>query len=162
MFLFFQKLKYHFRAKNRHGIHSPFVYHFVDTVLNGGGLKQPLVYSSLWKQLRLNQKQSIILDKICALYPIDSIHFLDQEIVHAADKDASRLFIFFDALEIPLPLQSRDIVVLINPYASKDNFLNWRKVYTQPHIPLSLDVFELGILFFRKEFLVKQHFRLKC
>jgi hypothetical protein len=35
----FQYLKYRFRARGRHGVHSPFVYDFVENVLRGKGVK---------------------------------------------------------------------------------------------------------------------------
>ena len=105
---------------------------------------------------------STILNRISSFYRINTVHFLDQKFEIATDKDAGRLLVFTRLSQIPLINNSADIVVVISPYATKEKIVAWQNLYHDSQIPLSIDVFELGILFFRKEFLVKQHFVLKC
>jgi hypothetical protein len=109
----------------------------------------------------LNTKQSNILQRISDYYCIQSIHFLDQKVEMAREKNANRLLIYTDLSLIPLTSNIDDIIVLISPYATQANRIAWQKLIKASHVPLSIDVFELGILFFRKEFLVKQHFVLR-
>lgn len=162
LYLFFQKLKYRLKAKNLHGVHSPFVYHFNEKILNGPWSENKLDRFPFWEQMKLNPKQSTILDRIITFYRINTVHFLDQRFEIATGKDAGRLLVFTDLSQIPLINNSADIVVVISPYATEEKNVAWQNLINDSKIPLSIDVFELGILFFREEFLVKQHFVLKC
>jgi hypothetical protein len=161
LYLFLQKIKYRLRAKNLHGVHSPFVYQFNEQVLNGHYCAQKSSHYLFSVQLGLNQKQSNILHKIIDFYGIQSIHFLDQKVEMASGKDANRLLIFTDSRLIPIYNNTDDIIVVVSPYATQEASVGWQQLIKTPHVPLSIDLFELGILFFRKEFLVKQHFVLR-
>lgn len=160
-FLFVQKIKYRLRAKNLHGVHSPFVYQFNERVLNEASSAQNSSHFPYAAQLGLNTKQSSVLQRMSDYYCIQSIHILDQKVEMAREKNANRLLIYTDLSLIPLTSNIHDIVVLISPYATQENRIAWQKLIKASHVPLSIDVFELGILFFRKEFLVKQHFVLR-
>lgn len=162
LYLFFQKLKYWLKAKNLHGVHSPFVYHFNEKILNRPCSANNQARFPFWEQMKLNSKQSIILDRISTCYRINTVHFLDQRFEISAEKDAGQLLLFTDLSQIPKINNSADIVVFIGPYASKETNVAWQNLIKDSKTPLSIDVFELGILFFREEFLVKQHFVLKC
>lgn len=159
--LFLQKFIYRLRAKNLHGVHSPFVYQFNERVLNEALSAQNSSRFPFAAQLGLNAKQSNILQRMSDYYCIQSIHFLDQKVEMAREKNANRLLIYTDLSLIPLTSNIDDIIVLISPYATQANRIAWQQLIKASHVPLSIDIFELGILFFRKDFLVKQHFVLR-
>lgn len=161
LFLFFQKLKYRLKAKNRHGIHSPFVYHFVEKILNGRWPDKELRSFPFWKQAKLTSKQSLILDRICSYYPIQTIHFLGETFEISTRQEGGRLLIYAESRQVELKVNPSDIIILLNPYSSKSQYINWQILKKEPEISLSIDICEMGILFFREEFLVKQHFTLR-
>lgn len=161
LFLFFQKLKYRLEAKNRHGIHSPFVYHFVEKILNGRWPDKELRYFPFWKQAKLTSKQSLILDRIYSYYPIQTIHFLGETFEISTRQEGGRLLIYAESRQVELKVNPSDIIILLNPYSSKSQYINWQILKKEPEISLSIDICEMGILFFREEFLVKQHFTLR-
>lgn len=161
LFLFFQKLKYRLKAKNRHGIHSPFVYHFVEKILNGRWPDKELRYFPFWKQAKLTSKQSLILDRISSYYPIQTIHFLGETFEMSTPQERGRLLIYAEPKQVNLNINASDIIILLNPYSSTSQYLNWEILKKEPNISLSIDIYEMGILFFREEFLVKQHFLIR-
>lgn len=160
-YTFFQRIKYWLIAKNRHGVHSPFVYDFVEKILNGRWPDKNFSQFPYWKQVGFTSKQSIILDRICSYYNIHSIHLPGNQIKIATNNSGIRLLIYSELKHIELNNHYSDIVVIINPYSSAVNYSDWRRLTTEPEITLSLDIFEMGICFFCKEFLAKQHFVLK-
>lgn len=160
LYLFFQKIKYQLCAKNRHGIHSPFVYHFVEKILNDRWPNKDIRCFPFWKQANLSSKQSLILDRICSYYPIHSIHFLEEIFEISTHKEGGRLLIYKEPKQVELNINQNDIVIILNPYSSTSQYLNWETLKKEPKISLSIDIYEMGILFFREEFLVKQHFLL--
>ncbi|MES2479627.1 MAG: hypothetical protein V4561_11095 [Bacteroidota bacterium] len=160
-YTFFQRIQYWLIAKNRHGVHSPFVYDFVEKILNGRLTDKNFSQSRYWKQVGFTSKQSIILDRICSYYNIHSIHLPGNQIEFTTSNSGIRLLIYSELSQIELNNHCSDIVIVLNPRSSLAKYLNWRRLTTEPGITLSLDIFEMGIFFFRKEFLVKQHFILK-
>lgn len=121
---FFQKkqwIKYRVTAKSRHGVHSPFAYHFSENVL--------------YKQSRRNLKQ-----KLLAYFKEYDIVWNDWRLGAEAEQT---------------------VIILEGIHQSKKREDEWNQVLSKANVKLSMDVFDFGILLFKKDFLVKQHFVLK-
>lgn len=161
LFSFFQKIKYTLRAKSRHGVHSPFVYHFIEKILNEQLPDKDIDQLPYWKSLNLSTKQMLILDRICSYFQINAIHLDGNQTEIAANNSDRRLLIYSDPAQIEFDNDEDDIIVILKPYSSQEKYMGWEKLISNTKIPLTLDIFEMGILFFRKEFLVKQHFYLQ-
>ena len=58
-------------------------------------------------------------------------------------------------------LNSQSVVIIRSIHESKTQTIEWEKIHSQPEVRLSIDLFKIGLLFFRDDFKVKQHFILK-
>ncbi len=53
------------------------------------------------------------------------------------------------------------VVNVRRPHASPAATVHWRGMCARPEVTLSLDLYGMGLLFFRKDFKAKQHFILR-
>ena len=123
---FTEYLKYRWKAKTRHGVHSPFVYSFLD---NG---------------LRRKEELGTIINS----------YFADHNKLWLNGTDQLQT----------IDLSQRDpdtIIVVNNIHINEDATMCWKKAVSNSDVTLSIDLYQSGLLFFRKEFKVKQHFILK-
>jgi hypothetical protein len=58
-------------------------------------------------------------------------------------------------------LKENSIVMISTPHHTKKHSEAWEDIYKIPEVKLSLDIFRIGLLFFREDFKEKQHFTLK-
>ena len=56
---------------------------------------------------------------------------------------------------------SGDVILIRAPHATQESTARWDALRARSEVTLSLDLYKAGLLFFRKEFLTKQHFILK-
>ncbi len=152
-------LKYKLRAQDRHGVHSPFVYSFNEGVLNKSGSIDQLV------------------NNIIAYYSVKSAHTIDipsaNKLQPTGNTVSNKSAMGFDQLHIwdlttnnnsapPLhEIGSNDILIVKPLYTIPMNKQQWDALFNDDRVKLSIDLFHLGLLFFREEFIVKQHFTLK-
>lgn len=156
-------LKYRWKAKTQHGIHSPFVYDLVVNVFLNKDLhsKNNTGYSS-YQVGNFNIKLSGLPEKYGSLISC-IISYYSETNEHFPEKSG---FIFRNA-EVAEPsskeisLNSSNIVVVSNIHSSAAASANWKNLYSDPNITLSIDLYRIGLLFFRQEFKEKQHFILK-
>lgn len=151
-----QRIKYRLKAKSRHGIHSPFVYDFIEQVLlRGHGEEKASLLPAC-----LNEKQQFLVQAIADHYRIAELVWENTRLT--LDESGAGV-LYLAALPGGLPAQyaENDIAVIPDIYKNDEQAGVWRKLMESNAVPLSLDVFEMGILFFRKDFKVKQHFILK-
>jgi hypothetical protein len=174
-------LRYIWKAKGRHGTHSPFVYAFIEQVLRS---KQPFpdfknqeAYAG-WKNLT---KTIFYLEteKLLLFQPgLGSLHSLittfhprqkiitEKEMMTASEKtliiiDAARVGVEeLYYLKTREPASSSGIYFL-NPHAAGGIFKKQEQFDDWDHYPMSLDFWD-GILLYRhSDFREKQHFFLK-
>lgn len=116
---FLPYLRYRWRARGRHGTHSPFVYGFVEEVIRGKG----------------GTLESRILSYSGAS------HFTAEERIESAG--------------------SNSVILIRAPHATRESARHWQALSRRAEVTLTIDLYRIGLLFFRKEFRAKQHFVLR-
>lgn len=116
-----QWINYRLKAQSRHGVHSPFAYHFSEKIL----------YKKSRKQLR---------QRISDYFKEYDIRWNDWNFK---------------------TVNENTVVILENIHQTQNSLEAWNQLLAKPEVKLSLDVFDFGILLFKKDFLAKQHFVLK-
>lgn len=169
--------KYRWRAKHRHGVHSPLVYGLMDV-----GLKDYATKNTLRNIYKNEAEDTWESNKLMA-HIVDYFQFSDvkkwnHDATFLSYKNASTARdIGFDicydfgehSLEEVLhfflvnkPIFSElDVLFVGNMHQSKQKLATWRILQEQPQVTLSLDFFSLGILLFSKKIKERQHFILK-
>lgn len=173
LYQFKQKISYRLHALNRHGVHSPFVFDFVEQVLNGKYKAELELILPDILPLQLNDKSRLLLRHLIHYYHCRKLivwdnkqaqeYVIQSEQILAASFD--QLMLVNDVLQFSpdrlASIETNSIVAVTGIYNSEAHTNTWRSLCKDSAVTLSIDVFEAGLLFFRKDFLVKQHFRLK-
>jgi hypothetical protein len=133
LYSYLQYLKHKFTAKTRHGVHSPYVYTFVEQVLNDyTSFDTPAKYSKFFGAANIKYLPSA--------YPKHWSQLVLRELNEAHN----------------------DLVIAIpNIHASSLHDKEWQNLVAMPEVKLSMDTYEYGLLLFRNEFKEKQHFKVK-
>jgi hypothetical protein len=146
-----QYLQYKWKAKGRHGTHSPFVYAFVEDVLRHSGSERALIN---------NMVAYYGIKKVTALLP--GIEVVSPEMVNTKALQFEEMVIADitnDKLQAVIDnAGAHDIIMLKyinNTIAARKR---WDAIRQNKKITLSMDLYHAGLLFFRKEFKEKQHF----
>ncbi len=161
-----QFLKYKWKAMGRHGTHSPFVYAFIEQILHDYDM---IPKSYLISCPSLGLRFENILSRIAAHYQFKNMLFLparaaDQPATNADmvimdGKDASIWKTQLDAI-LPL-LKNESVVVIQDIHSSKTHDQAWTGLCHHPDVRMSIDLYGMGLLLFREEFKVQQHFVLQ-
>jgi len=167
-FTLFNYFKYYFTAANGkgHGVHSPFVYSFIRSVLNNKGLKQEANYSNKYRALiirmvayymsanvmELEANSSNKANNLLEIGNADSIGLLNVK----QNKNAEDLISYFYAALKKINTQS--ILIFDGIHDSKEMEASWETIKMHKEVKLTIDLFKLGIVFFRQEQLEKENF----
>lgn len=194
-------VKYRWRAKGRHGVHSPFVYDFVDKGLHRKGipdhtpvnlsLAAPLPEGALFTRICRHFGIRTIMAADAVKEPLQCYELYEQEGRLFPDPDERitgavqeylqgikpSLHFSIDLLYLRpaagahlLSLWEKyqrlispgTIVMIDRIHATREHTAAWDGIRSPEKVRLSMDLFHTGLLFFREEFLVQQHFVLKC
>lgn len=187
-FFCLDRLKFNWHAQNAHGIHSPFVFDFYTAVKKESKKNKPsnitqksftkkqskiiraiLSYLKPQKSLLLlkNERQKQFWTSLLVTESqIDTV--LDTETLNYCTGNYDFILIdsssfsdpkeFLSKIEALISNQSFVIIPLI--HASKLSINRWQSLIKDENIHVSMDLFFLGILFFRKES-TKQDFKLR-
>jgi hypothetical protein len=161
---FIEYLKYRWKAMGRHGTHSPFVYDIIENVLLNKG---PIPRESIVSIREIGLKYENLVSRICAyfnytnriLLPGENYGHAEADIIvvnGSKSKDWIGLFESYVGL-----LQNKGAFIITDIHKNLAYTAEWKKLCANRQVKMSVDVFGLGIMFFRSEFKIKQHFVLK-
>lgn len=123
-----QRLRYWLKAKTRHGVHSPFVFDFIEKALrpaNGLSLEE-----------RINRYFDGFL-----MVMIDSEELNEVVTIPEGSHPGASI-----------------ILLVRNPHTTAQTTEDWKKLHQNTAVTLSIDLFSCGLLFFSPQFKEKQHF----
>ena len=115
-------LKYKLYALSRHGVHSPFVYDFIEEVLN--------------KKTQKSFEEQLIT------------YFKDHTII-------------WDDWRLNEEYSENTVIAIRNIHQTKNQTEDWNNLKNNSSVQLSIDLYDYGLLFFKNEFVERQHFTLK-
>ncbi len=184
----FSKIKFLWQAKNAHGLHSPFVFDFYSSIKKKSKrVKLPIEKSKIFnkKESRIllamiqhiKPVNALVLsneEQIESNWFIKCLHesnvFFAQSI-SILPKTPSRFDLII--LSNPLIINSKEqygklfsiisnqsVVIIPHIHASKDSIKQWEFLIKEKSVSVSMDLFFIGLLFFRKES-TKQDFKLR-
>ena len=147
-----ERWRYWRTARGRHGTHSPFVYHFVEK-----GLK-PSLPEAIVNHLERSAASLYDFKQAKTIYRCQ--HFLTDHasciFLEVPTEEIARLF------EEKAPLLQKGCCFIIKDiHRAPGRAAVWRKLARDPRVNLSIDLWYIGLLFFRPEFKERQHFVLK-
>lgn len=168
----FRYFKYIIFAKHRkgHGIHSPFLFHFISKVIFGNhiDLNSDNFYRIQSKDfvLGLKRKYKNLLFRLIQYFKIENIFELKSyndlkriksisELILLDFKDDSLLS--FTNLSFFLENNANECVIIKGAHNSKRSEKVWRTIKKNKNVKVTLDLYFLCILLFKKE-LNKQNY----
>ncbi len=167
----YKYFNYYFNASNGkgHGVHSPFVFNFISSILNNKELKQEANYS--------NKYRALVIRMVAYYMPVVVMEFeatpsnkadVLEEIENADSigllyikqiKNAEDLTIYFNTAIKKANTES--ILIFEGIYKSKEMEASWEKIKMHKEVKLTIDLYKLGIVFFRQEQLEKENFTIR-
>jgi len=182
-------LKYSRKASGRHGVHSPFVYELTEQLLKRRLPAANLMLATSRHKRMVNKIITYFGCKhILWITNKDGeaeTYIAIEEGAGATVKLRTERFNFAEFSSYPAPelylldlaepadwvtawekykdrIRPDDIVLITSIHHSAAHTAAWEQVHTDDRIKLSVDLFKLGLLFFKEEFKEKQHFVLKA
>jgi len=149
-----------------HGVHSPFVFNFISSILNNKELKQEANYSNKYRALVIRMVAYYMPAAIMELDATPSNKADVLEEIENADtigllyikqiKSAEDLISYFNAAI--KNVNTNSILIFDGIHDSKEMEASWEKIKMHKEVKLTIDLYKLGIVFFRQEQLEKENF----
>ena len=164
----YKYFNYYFNASNGkgHGIHSPFVFNFIGSILNNKELKQEANYSNKYRALviRMVAYYMPVVIMEFEVTPSNKANVLEE--IENADsigllyikqiKNTEDIINYFNAALKKINTQS--ILIFDGIHDSKEMENSWEAIKMHKEVKLTIDLYKLGIVFFRQEQLEKENF----
>jgi hypothetical protein len=167
-FTLFNYIKYYFNASNGkgHGVHSPFVFSFITAVLNSKELNEQAAstnkYRALVNGMVAFYKPVVVMEleatpsnKANVLEEIENTDSIGLLYIKQI-KNAEDLTSYFNAALKKINTQS--ILIFDGIHDSKEMEASWETIKMHYDVKLTIDLYKLGIVFFRQEQLEKENF----
>jgi len=169
-----QLVLYRQKAMGGHGIHSPFVYAFIENVIQDREKKfqhindTPVFLCPSCVSSASGKKYSALANRMIAylgykdfLWINDQSHkpsgFYDLVVLHPGHPEN-----WDDDVTSALPLLTKNSAIWIPSIHSSARHTDaWQNLCSSAHVLLSIDLYGVGLLFFREEFRERQHFILR-
>ena len=167
----YKYFNYYFNASNGkgHGVHSPFVFNFISSILNNKELKQEANYSNKYRALLIRMVAYYMPEVVMEFEATPSNKADVLEEIENADtigllhvkqnKNAAQLMIYFNAAIKKVNTES--ILIFDNIHDSKEMENSWEAIKMHKEVKLTIDLYKLGIVFFRQEQLEKESFTIR-
>jgi hypothetical protein len=167
----YKYFNYYFNASNGkgHGVHSPFVFSFITDVLNTKELSEQAAstnkYRALVNGMIAFYKPVVVMEleatpsnKANVLEGIENADSMGLLYIKQI-KNAEDLMSYFNAAIKKVNTQS--ILIFEGIHESKEMEANWEKIKMHYEVKLTIDLYKLGIVFFRQEQLEKENFTIR-
>jgi hypothetical protein len=134
----FLRLNHYIFANTLHGTHSPFVYHFLEDVVYQPNINSKNKYEQLIERIINSREEGkvLVIDE-----SIKPNHLLDYYFKECAFADDQSIFVFTDIR------------------GNEERFAAWGKIIADSKNNISIDLFDIGILFFDQK-KPKEHFNI--
>lgn len=161
----FSKVAFWLRSKNRHGIHSPFIYEFLDRGLYAAPLKKVPAQDRLLKATLMHFKpKKIGVSKTLPAYsPL--LKILPNNSV--SKNPPFDLFIYGQPsesivgfLSTPGNRHNDSMIYIGNLRASARGYALWEEISRHDSVRVVLETYQAGLLFFRRE-QAREYFRIR-
>jgi len=167
----YKYFNYYLNASNGkgHGVHSPFVFSFITSVLNSKEFSQEndnadkyraLVNSmiSFYKPIALMELELNPLNKANVLEEIEKAKTISL-LYLKHNKNTADLMLYFNAAI--KKVNTHSILIFENIHNSKEMEASWEQIKMHKEVKLTIDLYKLGIVFFRQEQLEKENFTIR-
>ncbi len=162
---FIEYLKYRSKAKGRHGTHSPFVYSFIEDIVQD---RKKISINNQIEFPGLPLQYTKLLNRIIQYYNYKNIRWLpaeqsdnvkDCDVIILPPKEPM-LWASLANKHFSTPKNDTAVFVL-NIHKTVLYSNEWNRICNHPEVLMSIDLYDIGLLFFKKDFKEKQHFILK-
>ncbi len=165
---FVQYLKYKRKAQGRHGVHSPFVYTFVEEALQdkNGALNAKIGGADNYAQ---QGHYGQLVTRIKALYSYQSLIKIPPPADFTPGGPYDMLLFkpgdnpnwSADLEKYGHLVANEGMAIISGIHTTAQHTTQWNQCCDNALVTLSIDLYGMGLLLFNKDFKVKQHFVLK-
>jgi len=167
----YKYFNYYFKASNGkgHGVHSPFVFNFISSILNSKELGEEAAsankYHALvncmvtfYKPTAVIELEATPSNKAKVLEEIENTNTIGLLYIKQI-KNAEDLMSYFNAAI--KKINTHSILIFEHIHNSKEMEASWEQIKMHYDVKLTIDLHKLGIVFFRQEQLEKENFTIR-